>query len=166
MALARILTTSALVALCSGSITAQVRPGIFGHLVMGVNGTAGEFCFVFDCTPRPFTAHAGETLTLQVNAPFQTLFAIGASFGANSCVSFPQVGNMLVLDQPVVVLMAGMVSHQSPILACWGGFEQVSLPLPAGLPSGLSFATQAAAEVPTLNGTAPVFSVAVQTTIL
>lgn len=154
-----------LLLVASGDALAQVRPGIFGYQVSGVNGTGGDFCHTFDCTPRTLDATAGETLTLRVNAPLQALFAIGASFSATSCVTLPFAANMLVIDAPVVTLTVGVVSQGSPILSCWGGTQPTPLALPPGLPVGLSFATQALAVMPILGGTGPAFSVAVVTTI-
>jgi hypothetical protein len=104
-------------------------------------------------------------LTLRVNAPLQALFAIGASFSATSCVSFPFAANALVIDPPVVTLTVGVVSQGSPILSCWGGTQATPLALPPGLPVGLSFATQAIADVPLLGGNGLAFSVAVLTTV-
>jgi hypothetical protein len=142
---------------------AQVRPGVFGFQVQGQNGVGGEFCHVFDCTPRQFTAVAGETLTFRVNAPLQAPYLIGASLTATSCLPLPFLVNDLILDGPIV-LAVGVVSTGSPILACWGGTDTLMVPL-AGLPSGLSFATQALAVVPTLTGADAALSVAIVTTI-
>ena len=146
------------------ALPAQVRPGVFGHTVTGVNGTAGEFCHMFDCTPRALGITAGETLTLRVNAPHQALFAIGASVSATSCLSLPIASNMLILDQPIVTLAVGLVNQQSPILSCWGGTVSVPLAVPASLPIGVSVATQAVADVPGLGGPQLAFSVAVRVT--
>lgn len=151
--------------LATASLAAQVRPGIFGHLVQGQNGTAGEFCLQFDCTPRPLAVVAGETLTLIVNAPYQAPFAIGLSLSATSCIALPFAANQLILDPPFVVVALGLVSQHSPILACWGGRDAATLPLPPGLPLGLQFATQAICEMQTLSGTMPAFSVAVLATV-
>jgi len=147
-------------------LEAQVRPGVFGYQVTSSTGVAGEFCHVVDCTPRASTCTVGETLTLRVNAPFNNLFAIGASFSATSCLQVPGIANALVIDLPVVTLAVGVVSTPSPVLACWGGTVAVPMQIPAGVPHGLSFATQALADVPGTAGTAPAFSVAVITTIL
>jgi hypothetical protein len=147
-------------------LEAQIRPGVFGYQVVSSTGTAGEFCLVFDCTPRASTCTAGETLTLRVNAPQNNLFAIGASFSATSCLSIPGIANALVIDPSIVTLAVGVVANPFPALSCWGGTVQVPLAVPAGVPHGLSFATQALAEIPGLNGLAPAFSVAVITTIL
>ena len=145
---------------------AQVVPGVFGHTVTGRNGTAGEFCWSFDCTPRPLAIVGGETLTLRVNAPYQAIFAVGASFGATRCAPVPGLRNMLVLDPTIVILGAGAVTGTSPILACWGGYEQLALVLPPGLPTGLTLATQAVAEVPDpFAGTQFSFSVATLLTV-
>jgi hypothetical protein len=153
-----------LAALAAGTVHAQVVLNRFGHQVTGQNGTAGEFCWVFDCTPRQLAVAAGETLTLRVNAPFQTFFAIGASLTATNCAPLPGFVNALILDLPVVVLAAGPVSQSTPILACWGGYEQVPFAVPPGLPLGFSFTTQAVAD---LQGPTPglAFSVAVRMTV-
>ena len=141
---------------------AQVLPGVFGYQVTGQNGTAGEFCWQFDCTPRQLTVASGETLSLRINAPYQNFFAIGASFSATSCTSIPGIENRLVLDPPILTLALGVVGQSSPILACWGGMENV----PLGLPSGLQFTTQAVAVVPSLTSpTAVAMSVAVTTRV-
>lgn len=156
----------AAITLLAGASTAQVIPGVFGYRVTGQNGTAGEFCWQFDCAPRPLTVVAGETLTLTINAPFQNFFAVGASFSATSCTPIPGIENALILDAPIVTLALGVVSQSSPMLACWGGFDNVSLPLPNGLPTGLAFSTQAVAVVPnatTIDGIS--FSVAVTNTV-
>lgn len=152
--------------LTAAAAVAQVHPGIFGYQVQSMSGTSGEFCFVFDCTPRASTAVAGETLTLRVNAPLQAFFAIGVSLGATSCLPIPPIGNDLVLDPPVFTLAVGFVSTPSPILACWGGTQTVLLPLPPTLPQGFTFATQAGAAVPSTSVNSVAFSVAVLTTIL
>ena len=144
----------------------QVPPGVFGYMVTGQNGTAGEFCYAFDCTLRPLTVVSGETLTLRVNAPYQNFYAIGASFSATSCIQIPGLENRLVLDPPIVTLALGIVGQPSPILSCWSGFENVALQLPNGLPSGLSFTTQAIAVVPTVTTLTGIsFSTAVVTTV-
>lgn len=143
---------------------AQVLIDRFGYQVTGQNGTAGEFCWVFDCTPRPLAVVAGETLTLRVNAPFQTFFAIGGALGPAPCVPIPGIANALLLDPAsLVILASGTVAQPSPILACWGGFETVALPLPAGLPLGFAFVTQALADLPPATGLT--FSVAVRATV-
>jgi hypothetical protein len=157
---------AALACVVAARLDAQVRPGVFGYQVVSSTGIAGEFCLQFDCTPRASTCTAGETLTLRVNAPHNNLFAIGASLSATSCLSIPGIGNMLVIDPPIVTIAVGIVANVNPALACWGGTVQVPLTVPAGVPHGLSFASQALADVPGLNGTAPSFSVAVITTIL
>ncbi|MCA8948891.1 MAG: hypothetical protein KDE27_05270 [Planctomycetes bacterium] len=145
---------------------AQVIPGMFGYLVTGQNGTAGEFCWQFDCTPRPLRVVAGETLTLRVNAPLSSFFAIGASFSGTSCLPVPGVMNALVLDPPIVTLALGVVSQSSPILACWGGYDTATLALPGWLPPGLSITSQAVAVVPSLTGpNGPSLSAAVETTV-
>ncbi|GAB4150989.1 MAG: hypothetical protein Fur0037_19670 [Planctomycetota bacterium] len=154
-----------LAAALSVTASAQVRPGIFGYLVQGQNGTAGEFCHVFDCTVRPHAATAGETLRLTINAPLHAPFAIGISARATSCLPLPFAANMLVLDPPIATLAAGLVSQPSPILACWGGTVSVPLPIPRGLPPGLWFATQAICLMQTTTGYQPAFSIAVGTTI-
>lgn len=152
--------------LAADTSTCQVLPGVFGYQVTGQNGTAGEFCWQFDCAVRPLNVVSGETLTLRVNAPFQNFFAIGAAFSATSCVPIPGIENALILDAPIVTIALGVVGQQSPMLACWGGFQTVALPLPNGLPVGLSFSTQAVAAVPTLgNSNGAAFSVAVQKTV-
>lgn len=153
--------------LLSGSaLAAQIRPGVFGYLVQGTGGAAGEFCHQFDCTPRPHSAVAGETLRLTINAPERALFIIGASFSATSCLSLPIADNALVLDLPLATLAVGVVNRPSPVLACWGGTVDVPLPLPPVVPSGFTFATQAVAEVPGIQPGAPIsFSVAVVTTV-
>lgn len=139
----------------------QVVMGRFGFQTTGQLGTAGEFCWVFDCTPRQLGVVAGETLTLRVNAPHQTLYAIGWAPTATSCVPIPGFNNSLILDLPIFILSFGLVSQQSPILACWGGTEQVSLPLPNGVPQGASIAMQAIADLPN-PAPALSFSAAVQ----
>jgi hypothetical protein len=163
----RLLTLSLLFSfsiLTTSALRAQVHPGIFGHQMTGVNGTAGEFCQVFDCTPRTFNAQAGETLTLCVNAPLNALFAIGASFSATSCLSLPVAANSLILDQPIVTLAIGTVNTPSPILACWGGTVTVPLSVPQSA-VGISFATQAVADVPNIGGNRLAFSVAILATV-
>ena len=160
----RAFLSLATVLLTTGAAAAQVALDRFGYLVTGQNGTAGEFCHVFDCTPRALAVVAGETLTLRVNAPFQSFFAIGASFSAPNCAPIPGFANALVLDLPIVVLAFGAVSQQSPILSCWDGTHQVPLVIPAGAPQGASFASQAIAD---LQGPTPglAFSVAVVATV-
>src|SRR5262249_30260879 len=91
------LRLAAALALPSAGVTAQVRPGVFGSQGTSPAGTAGEFCFTFDCTPRPLTCTAGDTLTLRVNAPFQNLYVIGASLTATSCTPVPPLSNALVI---------------------------------------------------------------------
>jgi hypothetical protein len=143
---------------------AQVVMDRFGYQVTGQNGTAGEFCWVFDCAPRTLAVVAGETLTLRVNAPFQAFFAIGASLGTANCVTIPGIANALLLDpNSLVILASGTVSQPSPILSCWGGYEQVPLQLPAGLPTGIWFASQAIADLTPPFGLA--FAVAVVATV-
>ncbi|HEX6810089.1 MAG TPA: hypothetical protein VF384_00575 [Planctomycetota bacterium] len=146
--------------LLAASAHAQIVMDRFGFLVTGQTGTAGEFCWTFDCTPRQLAVVSGETLTMRINGPHQTLFAIGASLGASNCIPIPGFTNALILDVPIIVLSFGLISQQSPILACWGGTETVQFQVPPGLPTGVSFATQAIAD---LQGPTPglSFSVAV-----
>ena len=159
------LTLSA-VLFAAASTPAQVVMDRFGFLVQGQTGTAGEFCWVFDCNPRQLAIVSGETLTLRVNAPHQTLYAIGASSGAHNCVPIPGFANALMLDFPFFVLSFGLVSQMSPILACWGGVEQVQLQLPSGLPPGVSFAAQAIADLQNPMSQTPLaFSVSVVCTV-
>jgi hypothetical protein len=143
---------------------AQIALDRFGFQVIGQNGTAGEFCWVVDCTPRPLGVVAGETLTLRVNAPFQQFFAIGGALGTVPCVPIPGIANALLLDpSSLVILASGVVAQPSPILSCWGGYQLVSMPLPNGLPLGFSFAAQAIADLTPTTGLA--FSVAVLATV-
>ncbi|HZN39558.1 MAG TPA: hypothetical protein VFD82_12190 [Planctomycetota bacterium] len=143
----------------------QVVMGRFGFVATGQLGTAGEFCWVFDCTPRQLSVVAGETLTLRINAPYQAFYAIGWAPDAPNCVPIPGFNNSLILGLPIGVLTAGFVSQQSPILACWGGTEQVLLPLPNGVPSGASVALQAIADLPSPTPSTLSFSVAVVLTV-
>ena len=143
----------------------QIVMGRFGFQATGQLGTAGEFCWGFDCTPRPLTVTAGETLTLRINAPWQTLYAIGWSPTASICVPIPGFNNSLILDPPIFILTFGLVSQQSPILSCWGGTEQVLLPLPNGVPSGASIAMQALADLPSPPPSTLSFSAAVVITV-
>jgi hypothetical protein len=139
----------------------QVVMGKFGFQATGQLGTAGEFCWVFDCTPRQLPVVAGETLTLRINAPYQTLYAIGWAGDAPNCVPIPGFNNSLILGVPISMLSFGLVSQQSPILACWGGTHQVPLPIPSGVPSGASIAMQALADLPSPTPSTLSFSVAV-----
>jgi hypothetical protein len=151
-------------AVATSAAPAQIALDRFGFQVTGQNGTAGEFCWVVDCTPRPLAVLAGETLTLRVNAPFQQLFAIGGALGTAPCVQIPGIANALLLDPAsLVILASGLVSQPSPILSCWGGFELVQLPLPAGQPPGFSFVSQAIADLAPTTGLA--LSVAVRNTV-
>ena len=160
----RILLTPVVLLLAGALVPAQVAIDRFGYLVTGQNGTAGEFCWIFDCTPRPLAVVAGETLTLRVNAPHLAFFAIGASLGPGPCVPVPGIANALLLDPgAIVVLASALVGQPSPVLACWGGVEQVPLALPPGLPLGVSFHSQAIAELTPAWGLA--FSVAVAVTV-
>lgn len=154
------------VGLVAPELRAQVRPGIYGYLVRGQNGQAGEFCRVFDCVPRPLPVKAGETLTLTVNAPWQSPYGIVLSPSATGCVPLPGIANLLILGGPFYTLTLGIVSQPSPILSCWGGKQDFFLPLPASLPVGFQFATQAVAIVPlATGGDGPAFSVAVEATV-
>jgi hypothetical protein len=149
----------------AGSAAAQVRPGVFGYLVSSSLGQAGEFCHLFDCTPRALTVPDGDTLTFRVNTELRSPFAILIAPTASQCLRIPGIENALVLDPSLAFLFTGVVSQPSPVLACWSGFDTVSARPPRGL-SGVSFATQAVAFVPTLSSrSAPAFSVAVVTTI-
>ena len=143
----------------------QVVMGRFGFQVTGQLGTAGEFCWGFDCTPRLLGVVAGETLTLRINAPHLTLYAIGWAPTATSCVPIPGFNNSLILDPPIFLLTFGLVSQQSPILACWGGTEQVLLPLPIGVPTGSVIAMQALADLPSTTPSTLAFSAAVVITV-
>ncbi|MCC6672678.1 MAG: hypothetical protein IT458_16560 [Planctomycetes bacterium] len=155
-----------LAGVCVPEALAQVRPGIYGYLVRGQAGQAGEFCHVFDCTPRALAVVAGETLTLTVNAPRQAVFGIAVAPSASGCIQIPGLANALVLDAPFFTLALGVVSQQSPVRACWDGRQDLSLPLPPTLPTGFQFATQAVAAVPlATGGDGPAFSVAVVTTV-
>lgn len=161
------LLVSLLAACLASSLGAQVVPGLFGYLVSGTGGTSGEHCHTFDCTPRPHTATAGETLTLRVNAPRLGFFAIGISLSATSCTPLPFAGNALVLDGPLATLTVGTITQVNLWRSCWGGHLEWPLPLPASLPPGFTFATQAVAQTPLLTapGSMASLSVAVRTTI-
>ena len=149
----------------ASTVQAQIRPGVFGFTVTGVHGSAGEFCWTFDCVPRQARADRGETLDLVVRAPWSAPYAIGISPGAGRCLQLPFIANQLVLDSPVFVAALGLLSQPSSIRACYGGFQQLQLRIPYFLPPGFQFALQAVAVVPTLGGIAPAFSVAVQITV-
>jgi hypothetical protein len=160
----RTFLAAATLLLAAAPATAQILLDRFGYLVTGQNGTAGEFCWVFDCAPRPLAVAAGETLTLRVNAPHLTFFAIGGALGPAPCLPIPGIANALLLDPAsLVILASGVVGQSSPILACWGGVEQVPLVLPPGLPPGFSFHSQAIADLTPSLGLA--FSVAVHATV-
>jgi hypothetical protein len=163
--LARLLLTASLFGCAAAPAVAQVRPGVYGYVVRGQAGIAGEFCHVFDCTPRLLTVSRGETLSLEVNAPFMTPYALGLAFSATSCLSSPLFGNALILDLPIELLAVGLVDQGSPILSCWGGTRQNLLFVPPTVPLGLQFSTQALAVVPTLQGDQASFSVAVTCTV-
>lgn len=149
----------------AASTPAQIRVGQFGFTVDGQLGTAGEFCWNFDCEPRPGRALLGEVLDLTVRAPLSAPYAIGLSLGAGGCREIPGVVNELVLEFPLLVLAPGLVGQPSQIRACYGGFEVRRLRVPAFLPPGFQFALQAAAVIPTEHGIGPAVSAAVLITV-
>ena len=164
--LARLVSLIGLASLLGASnVPAQLRPGVFGFTVSGVHGSAGEFCWTFDCVPRRARADRGETLDLVVRAPWSAPYAIGISPGAGSCLQLPFIGNQLVLDSPLFLAALGRVNQPSPIKACYGGVQRVPLRIPRWVPPGFQFALQAVAVVPTERGMGPAFSVAILITI-
>ena len=149
----------------ASDVPTQIRPGQFGFTVTGVHGSAGEFCWAFDCVPRPARADRGETLDLVVRAPWMAPYAIGISPGAGSCLQLPSIENQLVLDFPLFVAALGRVSQPSSIKACYGGLLRSQLRIPHWVPPGFQFALQTVAVVPTERGMRPAFSVAVLITV-
>ena len=156
-----------LVALTFGAALApaQIRANQFGFTVTTSQGRAGEFCWNFDCTPRQAVAMAGETLDLEVRAPLGAPFLVGVSLGASSCRNVPLIANQLVLDFPLVIPVAGLVTQPSAIKACYGGVEHRQLRIPAFLPPGFQFALQSVALVPGGAGLGMALSVAVAVTL-
>ncbi len=148
-----------LAALCftAALAPAQIRANQFGFTVTTSQGRAGEFCWNFDCTPRQAVAMAGETLDLEVRAPL----------GASNCRNIPLIANQLVLDIPLVIPVAGLVTQPSDIKACYGGVEHRQLQIPGFLPPGFQFALQSVALVPggDFFGSGLAFSVAVAVTL-
>ena len=129
----------------------QIRLGQMGFQVAGLAGTAGDFCWGFNCTPRPLNVTAGETLTVYVRAPRGAPFVIAASVSATSCLAIPTIGNSLVIDLPIFVLFAGSVDLPSTILACYDGYATRTLPLPNWLPIGAQIGMQAGANIGTVQ---------------
>ena len=146
---------------------AQIRANQFGFTVTTSQGRAGEFCWNFDCTPRQAVAMAGETLDLEVRAPRGAPFLVGVSLGASNCRNIPLIANQLVLDIPLVIPVAGLVTQPSDIKACYGGVEHRQLRIPGFLPPGFQFALQSVALVPggDFFGGGLAFSVAVAVTL-
>ncbi len=141
----------ATVLLLSTLAPAQIRLGEMGFQVRGIAGTAGDFCWGFNCTPRPLAITSGETLTLTVRAPKGAPFVVVVAVNATSCLQLPLIGNALVLDLPLFVAYAGVIDQPSPILVCYDGFTTRSVPLPNGLPPGATLALQAGANIGTIQ---------------
>ena len=144
-----LLTVLVLAALASPA-TAQDRLGEMGFEVTSPSGgTAGDFCWGVDCVPRPLAVRAGESLRLTVRAPHGAPFVVVFSTAATSCLRIPGVWNQLVVDPPLISVIAGRIDLLNQTRVCYDGYAARTLTLPATLPSGFRFALQAVAAIGT-----------------
>lgn len=107
-------------------------------------GSAGRFCWGFECRPASVRVSGGESVQLLVRADGQNQpYAIFASLGASQCLPIAGIAHELALDFPLTLVATGTLSQQSPILACPSYFDLHSFTFPTGIPRGASLALQA-----------------------
>jgi hypothetical protein len=137
--------TAAVIALIATTATfAQYPIGASGLSVStNLGQNAGNFCWGFSCTPAALTVAVGEVVTIRITGEWQVPYLLGVSSTATSCQPIGGVLNNLVLDLPIVILASGALSHASPILACPQGYTTLTAVVPAGIPTGTTFAIQA-----------------------
>lgn len=141
-----------------GPATAQFfGPGLSWAGTSG-NGTRS---FVPTCQNLRVTAVPGETVTLTIWGDPQAPFALFAATSGSQCLVFPGINNGLVLDFPVETVLFGVLTQQSPCLACPPGMEALQIPIPNGLPPGTALSVQAAS----IGNRALAFTTAITATI-
>lgn len=108
-------------------------------------GTSGSSVrsFIPSCTNLPVAAVRGETVGLRVWGDQRAPFVLLAAGSATQCLPFPGFGNALILDQPLVLLGAGVLTQISPCLSCPPGYEEMQFVIPLTLPSRASLSLQA-----------------------
>jgi hypothetical protein len=132
-----------------GSAKAQIVFGDFGFVVAGTNGSAGDVCWGFDCTPRQLAVLSSETLSVTVRAPLGAPYAVFASPAIGACFPIPGIYHEFHLDPSFLLLVfVGTIDRPNPALFCYDGLTVQSLPLPP-VPSGATVFLQAAAVVGT-----------------
>ena len=139
----------ALALIFASPVSAQIMFGEMGFQISGINGTAGDACWGFSCTPQPLAVQNGETLTLTVRAPLGAPYAIVAGFSATSCLRVPGIWNALVLDPPLLALFGGSVSQLNQTRFCYDGYEILNLSIPNNIPVATTLALQAVAVIGT-----------------
>jgi hypothetical protein len=160
MRMSSVLFVVGVAAVC-GSAEAQLNdPGLFWSGSSGM--TAGSLCGNFTCTPHQVSVSVNEVVTLTTRGGFGHLYEVGLSASASQCLAIPGVQHSLVLDFPITIALAGVLSEGDPILLCPGGRSTFVFTMPF-LPPGTMFSIQAITE---LASSTPAFTSAITVTVL
>ena len=104
-----------------------------------------------------------EVVTLTTRGGFGHLYEVGLSASAYQCLAIPGVQHSLVLDFPITIALAGVLSEGDPILLCPGGRSTFVFTMPF-LPPGTMFSI--AQAITELASSTPAFTSAITVTVL
>lgn len=127
-----------------GVITVAVAPGQAGFSIENGTVSVGDLCgqAPFSRMPDAITASPGDTMTLRIAGAPSAPYLLLISAGSDHSVSVPNIMNELLLDDPVVVTLAGTLDELSPTLGCPPARETLTGAFPL-LPVGFHFVLQA-----------------------
>jgi hypothetical protein len=151
------LTSACAVALATVATAQLPGPGLNWTGTLG--GATGSY--LPSCANLPVAAVRGETVTLRVSGDMMAFYILAAAGSGTQCLPFPGLGNALVLDPPVFLIGAGLLTQVTPCLSCPPGFQDVVFVIPAGVPTGASIAFQALSS----GASNPAFTVAITATV-
>ena len=126
----------------------QIVFGDMGFVVQSSQGSAGDACWGFTCTPQPLAAATQDTLAVTLRAPLGAPFLVVAAPRATGCAPVPGIWHELIVGPSLFVVYAGRIDTRNTLRFCYDGLATRSLPLPP-LPPGTQVAFQAAAVVGT-----------------
>jgi len=138
-----LLPLFAIAALAPTSAAQYPADAVALHWSVAGGGTAGTFCWGFQCAPDPATVSAGDAVTLLLRGDPNAAFVVAVSTSATSCLSIPGIAHSLVLDLPLVVAFTGILDQFGPILSCPNGEKTIPFAFPGNVPIGSTFGIQA-----------------------
>jgi hypothetical protein len=152
----RLLTASSVLFLTS-LLSAQLPgPGL-----SWTGTTASVRSFLPSCTDFPVTAVVNEAVEVRVWGDQQAPFILLAGPSARQCTPIPGLGNALMLDAPVILIAAGVLTQTSPCLSCPPGYEGIPMVVPASFPSGGAISFQGVS----FGARNPAFTAAITATV-